>query len=139
MQQCRFFWQPAESRTYAEAKVLVERGGASSEVVAVGRRTRTVYKITPAGKKALRNWLASPPRATALECEPLLRVFLGDFADAEAMRRALDQTRRDAEAILNVGRRVSQEYLAGTAPFQDQVQLRAFVFDFLSHHALMLQ
>jgi hypothetical protein len=33
---------------------------------------------------------------------------------------------------------VGPEYLAGTAPFQDQVHVRAFVFDFLSHHALML-
>jgi hypothetical protein len=38
-----------------------------------------------------------------------------------------------------VGRRVAQEYAAGTAPFQDQVHVRALVFDFLSHHAMMLQ
>lgn len=135
----RFFWPRAESRIYSEAKVLVERGWATSDVVVVGRRTRTVYKITPAGKEALRAWLSTPPRATALECEPLLRIFLGDLTDPEAMRGALNQARRDAEAILGVGRRVSEEYLAGTAPFQDQVHLRAFVFDFLSHHALMLQ
>lgn len=135
----RFFWPRAESRIYADAKNLVERGLAVSETVAIGRRTRTVYKITPAGKKALQSWLATPPRATALECESLLRVFLGDFADTDAMRVALDQARQDAEAILSVGRRVSQEYIAGTAPFQDQVHLRAIVFDFLSHHALMLQ
>jgi DNA-binding PadR family transcriptional regulator len=135
----RFFWPRAESRIYADAKVLVERGWATSKSIPVGQRTRTVYTITPAGEQALRDWLATPPRATALECEPLLRVFLGDLADTDAMRSALDQARRDAEAVLSVGRRVSDEYLAGTAPFQDQVHLRAFVFDFLSHHALMLQ
>jgi DNA-binding PadR family transcriptional regulator len=135
----RFFWPRAESRIYADAKTLVDRGWAKAERETYGRRARTLYRITPAGRKALDAWLKTPPRATALECEPLLRVFLGDFADIEAMRIATDQARADADAILGVGRRVCAEYLAGTAPFQDQVHLRAFVFDFLSHHALMLR
>lgn len=135
----RFFWPRAESRIYAEAKMLVDRGWATSERVPSGKRTRTVYRITPAGHGALQAWLATPPRATSLECEPLLRLFLGDLADTTAMRAALNQARADADSILTVGRRMSAEYLAGTAPFQDQVHLRAFVFDFLSHHALMLR
>jgi DNA-binding PadR family transcriptional regulator len=134
----RFFWPRAESRIYADAKTLVERGWASSEEIRYGRRSRTVYRITLDGQEELRHWLATPVRGTTLECEPLLRVFLGDIAGADAMRAALDQVRADADAILEVGRRVSAEYLAGTAPFQDEVHLRAFVFDFLSHHALML-
>jgi len=40
---------------------------------------------------------------------------------------------------LEVGRVVGAEYLAGTAPFQDQIHARALVFDFLSHHALVLR
>jgi len=135
----RFFWPRAESRIYADAKVLVDRGWAVSEPVRYGRRSRTVYRITAAGRRELSEWLTSPVRGTALECEPLLRVFLGDFTGVDGMRAALDQVRADADAILEVGRRVSAEYLAGTAPFQDQVVLRAFVFDFLSHHALMLR
>jgi hypothetical protein len=69
----------------------------------------------------------------------VLRVVLGDLAGEDGIRAALDQVRSDADAILDVGRRVAAEYLAGTAPFQDQVHLRAFVFDFLSNHALMLR
>jgi len=37
-----------------------------------------------------------------------------------------------------VGRVVGPEHLAGTAPFQDQVAVRALVLDFLSHHGRML-
>src|SRR5512146_465260 len=129
----RFFWPRAESRIYADAKALVDRGWVRSETVEYGRRTRTVYQITPAGQRALRTWLAAPVRGTALECEPLLRVFLGDLAGDTRIRSALDQVRADADAILDVGRRVAAEYLTGTAPFQDQVHLRAFVFDFLSN------
>lgn len=134
----RFFWPRAESRIYAEAKALVEGGLARSDEVRQGRRTRTVYRITPAGRRQLSAWLATPPRGTALECEPVLRVFLGDLAEDSQIQAAIDQVRADANAILEVGRRVSQEYLAGAAPFQDQVHLRAIVFDFLSHHAMML-
>jgi PadR family transcriptional regulator AphA len=135
----RFFWPRAESRIYADAKTLVDRGWAEAEKVRYGRRSRTVYRITPAGRSELADWLQTPVRGTALECEPLLRVFLGDLSGVAGMRAALAQVRADADAILEVGRRVSAEYLAGTAPFQDQVLLRSFVFDFLSHHALMLR
>jgi PadR family transcriptional regulator, regulatory protein AphA len=135
----RFFWPRAESRIYADAKALVDRGWASSETVEYGQRARTVYRITPAGQHALRTWLTSPVRGTALECEPLPRVFLGDLSGDDGIRSALEQVRADADAILDVGRHVAAEYLAGQAPFQDQVHLRACVFDFLSSHAMMLR
>ena len=57
----------------------------------------------------------------------------------EQLYVALDQARADADAILEVGRTVGTESLAGTAPIQDQVHLRALVFDFLPSHALMLR
>jgi DNA-binding PadR family transcriptional regulator len=135
----RFFWPRAESRIYADAKTVVDRGWATAREVHTGQRTRTIYRISRRGRTALRDWLATPPRPTSLECEPLLRVFLADHADPRSTRLALDQVRSDADAILDVGRRVSAEYAAGTAPFQDQVHVRALVFDFLSHHAMMLR
>ena|SRR3989442_14123947 len=134
----RFFWPRAESRIYDEARRLVGRGLAAAESVPAGRRTRTVYAITPDGRAALARWLAAPPRATTLECEPLLRVFLADLCTPAQLRAALDRVRADADAILAVGREVGPEYLAGTAPFQDQLHARALVFDFLWSHALML-
>ena len=135
----RFFWPRAESRIYDEAKSLVRRGWATAETSGSGRRRRTVYSITDAGREQLRGWLAMPASATQLECEPLLRVFLMDFSTREAVLAALAQAEVDARAIFDVGRVVGREYLAGDAPFQDQVHARALVFDFLSGHALMLQ
>jgi PadR family transcriptional regulator, regulatory protein AphA len=134
----RFFWPRAESQIYEEVKSLVSRGWARDRKSFVGRRARTSYTITAEGKRALSRWLATPPKPTELECEPLLRVFLADFATPEQLGVALAQVRADADAILDVGRVVGAEYVAGTAPFQDQVHVRALVFDFLSHHALML-
>jgi DNA-binding PadR family transcriptional regulator len=135
----RFFWPRAESRIYAEARALVDRGWADAHQVHQGKRARTIYRISSQGRSALREWLATPARPTALECEPLLRVFFADHASLESTRAALDQVRFDADDILAVGRRVGAEYAAGTAPFQDQVHVRALVFDFLSHHAMMLR
>ena len=135
----RFFWPRAESQIYAEVKALEGRGLARDRQSFVGRRARTHYTITAAGRKALDAWLATAPKATTLECEPLLRIFLADFNTPEQLRVAIDQVRADADAILDVGRVVGAEYLAGTAPFQDQIHARALVFDFLSNHALMLR
>lgn len=135
----RFFWPRAESRIYDEAKHLVDQRLALAHTEHTGQRERTVYAIAPAGREALQRWLATPPRATALECEPLLRVFLADFCTREQLQIALDQVKADADAILAVGRAVGPEYLQGTAPFQDQVHARALVFDFLWYHAQMLR
>lgn len=135
----RFFWPRAESGIYDEAKRLVHRGLARAKKSARGAAQRTTYSISLEGRRAVHEWLATPPRPTALECEPLLRVFLADFATTAQLRAALDQVRADAEAIFDVGRVVGPEYLRGTAPFQDQLRARALVFDFLWSHAMMLR
>ncbi len=134
----RFFWPRAESQIYEEAKGLVGKGLARDRHSFTGKRGRTSYAITAAGRRQLKRWLATPPKPTALECEPLLRVFLGTLGTDADLRAALAQVRADGNAVLDVGRVVGPEYLAGTAPFQDQVAMRALVFDFLSHHAQML-
>jgi PadR family transcriptional regulator, regulatory protein AphA len=134
----RFFWPRAESRVFAEAKELERRGWAQATRTMHGRRPRTTYTITPAGRRHLAEWLDHPPRGTSLECEPILRILLADLGTPEQALQAVRQMRADADAILDVGRVVGAEYLAGTAPFQDHVYARSLVFDFLAHHALML-
>ncbi|HST06226.1 MAG TPA: PadR family transcriptional regulator [Chloroflexia bacterium] len=135
----RFFWPRVESRIYNEARQLIARGLVQAFQEHVGRRARTVYSITSEGQQELEEWLATAPSATKLECEPLLRVFLGDLCTEAQLHAALAQVRADADAILSVGRVVGPEYIAGTAPFQDQVHVRALVFDFLWNHAKMLE
>jgi len=134
----RFFWPRAESQIYEEAKSLVAKGYAKDRHSFTGQRRRTNYAITAAGRRHLKAWLATPPKPISLECEPLLRVLLADFGTRAELQAALDQVRSDAHDILDVGRVVGPEYLAGTAPFQDQLHVRAFVFDFLSDFAMML-
>jgi PadR family transcriptional regulator, regulatory protein AphA len=135
----RFFWPRAESRIYAETRRLEEKGLAHAHRSFTGRRRRTTYAISDAGREAVDEWLATPPRPTSLEAEAILRVVLSDLGTREQLFAALEQLRRDAQAILDVGSVVGPEYLHGTAPFQDQVHVRAFLFDFLSHFAFTLR
>jgi len=137
----RFFWPRAESRIFAEARRLEADGLARAERSYVGQRARTTYSVTDEGMASLRRWLATPPGPTSLECEPLLRVILAELSGpdvAEHVGMALERVRADAHAILDAGRIAGPEYLAGASQFQDQVHVRALVFDFLSHHARML-
>ena len=134
----RFFWPRAESRIYDEARALVDRGLATSTLSHTGQRQRTTYKITAQGRRHVRRWMATPPRPTNLECEPVLRILLGRLGTQESLHAAVAQVRTDALDLLAVGRVVANEYAAGTAPFQDDVAYRSLVFDYLSSHALAL-
>lgn len=63
----RFFWPRAESRIFAQARLLEARGLAETISSYVGRRQRTTYSITPDGHAALREWLATPPEFETVE------------------------------------------------------------------------
>lgn len=57
-----YFWRPARSQIYAVLPRLVERGLARRRAVAQAMRPdKQVYRITPAGRGALRTWLDAAP------------------------------------------------------------------------------
>src|SRR3954470_8747477 len=122
----RFFWPRAESRLYDEARRLVDAGLATAEQGFTGRRGRTTYALTPAGRRALREWLADPPAAGwSFQSEPLLRVFLGHFGTRDQLLAAIERARLDAEELLEVADGVAADYAAGTAEGQSHVHVRA--------------
>jgi PadR family transcriptional regulator AphA len=127
----RFFWPRAASHVYRQVKRLEDAGLASAERGTTGRRPRTVYAITAAGRAALQAWLAAEPGGIELEHEPLLRVFLSASGRPEDALRAIRAARERAEAMLAIGRPLGEEYLAGAHAFQDQVHIRALSYDYL--------
>jgi PadR family transcriptional regulator AphA len=131
----RFFWPRAESHVYREVKRLTAAGLAAAERGATGRRPRTVYRITPAGRGALAGWLASPPGGVALEHEPLLRVFISTSGSRSDLLAAIGAARTQAEAMIAIGDGIADLYLAGTHPFQQDVHVRALTFDYLYNWA----
>lgn len=128
-----FYFPRVESQIYAEPKKLVAAGLAEATTEMTGRRARTVYSITSAGRAALADWLASPvSRGPLLEFEAVLRVMLAPFGTDADLARTLRQTREDIQAtILSVAPRISDEYVGGTAPFQRFAQYRSIMHDFL--------
>jgi DNA-binding PadR family transcriptional regulator len=132
----RFFWPRAESRLYDETRRLVDAGLATAERSFTGRRGRTRYALTAAGRRALKAWLAEPPApGWTFQYEALLRVFLGTFATPEQLLAAIEQARADAEDLLAVADDVAADYAAGIAEGQPHVHVRALIFDFLFHQA----
>jgi PadR family transcriptional regulator, regulatory protein AphA len=131
----RYFWPRAASHVYREVKRLTANGWATAERRSTGRRSRTVYRITEPGRRALAAWLAAPPAGTSLEHEPLLRVFLASSGTRDDLLAAVARARADAEQMLGVGRPLAGEYLTASHPFQDQVHIRALTFDYLYNWA----
>ncbi len=128
-----FFFPRAESQIYAEPKRLVAAGLAEARAEPTGKRPRTVYSITPAGREALAAWLATPPAGRfQLEFEALLRVMLAPFGRDEDLLRALDKAKGDAAGLVDIAHRIRAEYLDGRAPFQRHIVWRALLLDFLT-------
>src|SRR6266508_387065 len=117
----RPLWPRARSNLFNEPKKLVAHGLAVATEETVGRRPRTVYTITPAGRRALRHWLGTPGDGPALEFEQLLKVFFADHG-----------TRTET---LNA---VARSYLAGTGPFPERVAVLNVVGRFLTEFADMV-
>lgn len=125
-------WPRAESKLYEEPKKLVAHGMARSSKESVGRRSRTVYAITPKGRRALTAWLRDPGDGPVLEWEQLVKVFFAEHgrkADALATIAAAGEwARARAAESAEIGR----QYLEGTGPFPQRRAQQQLTAGFLN-------
>lgn len=123
----RNFWPRAESKLYEEPKKLVARGLAEVRVEHVGRRPRSVYEITPAGRDALRAWLAEPGGMASLEFESLVKVFFAEQGTkahlVATLQRIVEEQRRRAEVDAGWAR----AYAAGRTAFPERLAVLSLV------------
>ncbi|CAH0991283.1 hypothetical protein SIN8267_01385 [Sinobacterium norvegicum] len=91
-------WPRAESRLYESPKKLTAMLLAEATKNKVGKRTRTVYRITVAGQAALDEWLAEPGKPLTIEHEAMLKLVFGDINEAAQQQSMLD----------NIGQQVEQ-------------------------------
>jgi len=89
----RLIWPRAESKLYEEPKTLVAHGLATAGVARTGARRRSVYRITPRGRHALRQWLGEPGAALLLEFESMVKVVYGDFGTKEQLLANIQRIR----------------------------------------------
>jgi PadR family transcriptional regulator, regulatory protein AphA len=126
----RYVWPRAESAIYREVKRLAAMQLVKAKREFVGKRPRTVYSITEAGRKVLREWLATPVAPFAMDFEAMIRLFIAPLGTKEQLVATLEQVRDDAQEMLAFSGAVKQEFLDGRAVTQDQVYLRALAVDF---------
>ena len=96
----RFFWAASYGQIYPELRRLSAAGLIEGEASPQGGRRRNVYRLTPAGRRELRNWLGVDGEVSELRDEGLLKLFFADAVGDEAAIRALDAKRREHERVL---------------------------------------
>lgn len=132
------FWPRSEAHLYAELKRLVERGHAHAEVVDGRRGQRTRYSITPEGRDALEDWLATEPAPPAIEVEALLRMLLADQGTLGDLRAALQATGRQARELRDTALGLGEELLRTGGPFPHRLHLTERVVALYGEFLLLL-
>ncbi len=112
-----YMWPRAESNVYAEPKRLVEAGLAVGREEWNGQRRRTVYSITPAGRAALREWLASSSSRQRYESEALVKVLFAENGSRDDLLATIDAIGNDAAAVLRHFLAVAEDYDAGRGEY----------------------
>jgi PadR family transcriptional regulator, regulatory protein AphA len=127
-------WPRAQSKLYEEPKKLVAHGLARARPDSVGRRPRTVYWITPKGRRALAAWLRVPGDGPVLEFEGLLKVIFAEHGSRSDALATLAAARAWAVERNAGNLAAGRQYEAGEGPFQERVAQNvlggAFLTDF---------
>ena len=74
----RYFWAASYGQIYPELRRLEEEGLVEGESAPTGGRKRRIFKITAAGREALRAWLHGRETRMEMRDESLLRLFFAD-------------------------------------------------------------
>jgi PadR family transcriptional regulator AphA len=135
----RYMLPASERNLYAEPKRLAAAGLVRMRREAVGRRSRTIYEITPAGREALRRQLATPPAPPQLQFEALQRLIFADQGSKHDLLAALDTTGRQVQQLLDDGLQQVRGYQADGGPFPQRLHLIMLFARFYADHLLLLR
>jgi PadR family transcriptional regulator, regulatory protein AphA len=104
----RFFWAASYGQIYPELRRLETEGLIEGEDAPSGGRSRRVYKLTKAGREALREWLFGSTVTIELRDESLLRLFFADVLPREEALMLLEGRKRGHEEFLKVLREIER-------------------------------
>jgi DNA-binding PadR family transcriptional regulator len=134
----RRIWPRAQSKLYEEPKKLVGHGFAHAEEDPVGRRRRTRYTITPAGRQALATWLGEPGAGPVLEFEQLLKITFADSGTRDDVLAHLAATRAWARRENEENLATARAYLAGEGAFPQRAAVNQLGGMFLTEFYVMV-
>lgn len=100
----------AETSFYQEPKNLVEQGFARAKVVTTGRRSRTVYSITPQGRRELRKWFRAPSVPPKVEIEALAKAVFAEHGSRPALLATLAQLEGQVQEMRREGTRLAADF-----------------------------
>ena len=115
------FWPRAESKLYDEPKKLVARGYATAAIEHVGKRPRTVYTITDAGREVLSAWMPNPSAGPVIEFEGLVRIFFAEHGSKNDVLAAIDAARTWVAQRDEDSGGISRSYLEGEGAFPERL------------------
>jgi PadR family transcriptional regulator AphA len=131
-----YFWPRAESGVYEEPRNLVRHGLAESRREVVGRRPRTVYTITSAGRAALAEWLDLQSEPSTLFSEALVRLWFADQGTEATLQHAIHALRQEAQTTIAQLLAIAHEYAeAEQPPFPERLPINALAFRYVLDHA----
>ncbi len=85
-----FIWNATGPQIYNTLHKLRDEGYVTSKSLPqVGKPDKQIHTITSRGRTALQEFMNEPIRASVTRDEVLLRIFLGNFASKDTMRREL--------------------------------------------------
>jgi DNA-binding PadR family transcriptional regulator len=95
------FWSESYGQIYPVLKQLLAAGLVTArQDASSGKRGRTLYAVTGAGRKELQDWLAGPARLQPPRNENLLKLFFGFEAPAGADAARLRSLQRVHAGLL---------------------------------------
>ena len=127
-------WPSADRGRYAVLNRLHEAGLVGTRREHTGKRARTIYSITPEGREALGQWLATPVKPPSFEFEGMVRVLLGDQGTIDDLRATLAQTRERALAQRELFARYAAFISATGGTFPERRHLFALANTFMIGH-----
>ena len=127
----RYFWPRAESKLFEEIKRLAARGLASATRQRVGRRPRTMFRITAAGRRALAAWVREPGAGPQLEFEGLVKITYADRGTPASLLRQLRTLEVEAIRGLALGETIGREYAEGQVALPRRAHVNVLVWRFL--------
>jgi len=116
-----WFWPRTRSKLYEEPKKLVALGLAKANDDPVGRRRRTVYAITPKGRRSLASWVREPGDGPVLEFEALVKVFFAEHGTKSDLLATIAGVRSWLEDRAQQSQQIPEEYLNERGPYPERL------------------
>ena len=135
----RYMHPASERNLYAEPKRLAAAGLVRIRREAVGRRSRTIYEITPAGRDTLRRQMMTPPRPPQLEFDVMQRLVFADQGSKEDLLASLDATGCQVDQLLRDVMEQVRGYQSDGGPFPERLHLIMLFSRFYVDYLFLVQ